>query len=278
MQRMNSSDLDPFRAAESNERCRRLRKRILDISQQVKALHIAGAFSCMEVVETIYFHLMDRGTNRDTEDTFLMSKGHGCMAQYVALEELGVLSEKDISEYCTSHGILGVHPDYGNPGIEASTGSLGHGLTLAVGMAYADKLSGKRGTVYAVLSDGEMQEGSTWEGMMIAPTLGVSNLVAFLDLNDFQSLGRTSEVLPNFYPINAKVESFGWEVAEVSGHDTGALFDAVRSRKTDKPMMVLAKTTKGKGVSYMENVPIWHYRAPNADEYKTALRELGFAQ
>lgn len=273
---MKISDFDHFNSLESNERCRRLRRRILDISQNVSALHIGGAFSCMEIVETIYFHLMSRSASGQSHDTFLMSKGHGCMAQYVALEELGVLSEKDIEEYSTVRGILGVHPDYGNPGIEASTGSLGHGLTLAIGMAYAESLSCSEGTIYVVLSDGEMQEGSTWEGLMIAPTLGVSNLVAFLDLNDFQSLGRTSEVLPNFYPIKDKVESFGWETVDVDGHDSEAIYKAVCARECRKPLMVLARTIKGKGVSYMENEPIWHCRAPSPQEYRQALRELGF--
>src|SRR5262249_6649036 len=153
------------------------------------------------------------------------------------------------------------HPDLGIPGIEASTGSLGHGLGIGVGMALADKVFGQDRVVYAVLSDGELQEGSTWEVMLLAPTLGIKNLVAVVDLNDFQSLGQTSKIHPNFYPVLDKVRAFGWETTEVDGHNAQQIYDAICSRTGKAPFMLLAKTVKGKGVSYMENVPIWHYRS-----------------
>ncbi len=264
-------------ARAARERCNRFRRRILEISQQVQALHIGSAYSCTEIVDAVYFELMRRGADGASPDTFLMSKGHGCMIQYVILEELGVLSRHDMDRYCKSDGRLGCHPDYGNPGIAASTGALGHGLSMAVGMAYAEKTRGTGGIVYCVLSDGEVQEGSTWEATMMASSLGVSNLVAFVDNNDFQSLGRTSVTHPSFYPVVEKYTAFGWESVQVDGHDSAAIVDAVASRKGDRPMMVVAKTTKGRGVSYMENVPIWHYRSPSPDEYRQALDELGKA-
>ncbi len=260
--------------AEARRRCNAYRRRILDISQQVPALHMAAAFSCTEIVDLVYNVLMERGEDGASPDTFLMSKGHGCMIQYVILEDLGILSRRDLDAYCTAGGRLGCHPDYGNPGIEASTGSLGHGLSMAVGMAKAAKIKGTRETIYIVLSDGEMQEGSSWEALMMASSLGLDNLVAFMDNNDFQSLGRTSETHPSFYPIDEKITAFGWDAIEVDGHDARALLDAVTGRQGGKPFMAIAKTTKGKGVSYMENVPIWHYRAPNPEEYKQALKEL----
>ena len=258
-----------FNADAARERCRRYRRRILDISQQVSALHIGSAYSCTEIVDTIYHGLMDR-----SRDTFLMSKGHGCMIQYAILEDLGVLSRADLDAYCTPNGRLGVHPDYGNPGIEGSTGSLGHGLSMVVGMALAERARNTGGTIYTVLSDGEVQEGSTWEATMMASSLKLANVVAFVDNNDFQSLGRTSETHPSFYPLVDKYIAFGWECVEVPGHNSGALFDAVASRTGGKPLMVVAKTTKGRGVSYMENVPIWHYRSPNREEYAKAVQEL----
>jgi transketolase len=190
------------------------------------------------------------------------------------LEEMGVLSSDEMMKYCKPGGILGTHPDYGIPGIQAATGSLGHGLGIAVGMALADKVMGLDRTVYVVMSDGELQEGSVWEVMLLAPTLGVKNIVAVVDLNDFQSLGRTSEIHPNFYPVVEKVRSFGWGSVQIDGHNQEAIYDAIQSRSKTAPMMVIAKTTKGKGVSYMENVPIWHYRSPNPEEYQRALREL----
>lgn len=256
------------------ERCRRLRRRILDISQRVSALHIGAAFSCMEIVDAIYHDLMRRHAGGESPDTFLMSKGHGCLAQYVTLEALGVLSTADLDAYCTPVGRLGVHPDYGNPGIEASTGSLGHGLPMAAGMAIANRGRGDTGVIYVVLSDGEMQEGSTWEALLMASSLGLTNLMAFVDNNDFQSLGRTSVTHPSFYPLVEKLQAFGWEAVQVDGHDSAAIVGAVRARSGTAPFVVVGTTTKGKGVSYMENVPIWHYRSPNAAEYAQAMTEL----
>jgi transketolase len=258
----------------SRERCARLRKRILELSQGLPAIHIGGAFSCLEVVDTIYFSLMRRDDAGQIIDTFLLSKGHGSPAQYVVLEELGILSRDDLETMCKPTGRLGTHPDYGLPGIEASTGSLGHGLALAMGMALADRIHEIDRTAFVVMSDGELQEGSVWEAMMLAPTFGLTNLVAFVDLNDMQSFGHTSQTHPNFYPVIDKVRAFGWEAVEIDGHDQSAIFAAVNSRQANSPFMAIAHTTKGKGVSYMENVPMWHYRSPSPAEYQQALAEI----
>ncbi len=258
----------------ARERCLRFRKRILDVSQQVQALHISSAYSCTEIVDCIYYGLIRRNPDGTSPDTFLMSKGHGCMILYVILEAMGVLTREDLDLYCKPNGRLGCHPDYGNPGIEASTGALGHGLSMAVGMALAERGRKTDGLIYTVLSDGEVQEGSTWEAVLMASSLGCSNLIAFLDNNDFQSLGRTSETHPSFYPLVEKFVAFGWETVEVDGHDAQAVFDAVMGRKGGRPFMVVCKTVKGKGISYMENVPIWHYRSPTPKEYEQGLIEL----
>jgi transketolase len=263
-----------FDETAARERCLRFRKRILDVSQQVQALHISSAYSCTEIVDCIYYGLMRRNPDGTSPDTFLMSKGHGCMILYVILEDMGVLAREDLDLYCKPNGRLGCHPDYGNPGIEASTGALGHGLSMAVGMALAERGRKTDGLIYTVLSDGEVQEGSTWEAVLMASSLGCSNLVAFLDNNDFQSLGRTSETHPSFYPLVEKFVAFGWETVEVDGHDAQAVFDAVMGRKGGRPFMVVCKTVKGKGISYMENVPIWHYRSPTPKEYEQGLIEL----
>jgi transketolase len=261
-----------FDAAAAKERCRRMRRRILAISQTVPALHIAPAFSCLEIVDTIYHGLMRRDGN--DPDSFLLSKGHGAMAQYAVLEELGVMTKEDLDSCGKDGGRLGMHPDIGLPGVEASTGSLGHGLPLALGMALADKTLGAERSVYCVMSDGELEEGSVWEAMMLAPTLKLRRLMVTVDLNDFQSLGRISEIHPNFYPLASKIEAFGWETREVDGHDARAVYDAIRSRRGERPLMLVARTVKGKGVSYMENAPIWHYRSPSPAEYQQALSEL----
>ncbi len=259
-----------FNPNEARTRCLKYRLRILEISQNVGALHIGSAYSCTEIVDVIYNGLM----HTNTKDVFLMSKGHGCMIQYVILEDLGILSKKDLDEYCTKNGILGVHPDYGNPGIEASTGSLGHGMSMAVGMALAEKADKTNNHIYTVLSDGEMQEGSTWEAFMMATSLGASNIIAFIDNNDFQSLGRTSKTHPSFYPLDEKLISFGWDCYKIDGHDNDEIYRYCKKKRTNKPLVLVCQTIKGKGISYMENVPIWHYRSPNKHEYNIGKNEL----
>ncbi len=263
-----------FDAAAAKIRCREFRKRMLEVSQKVSAVHLGPSFSCLELVDTVYHGLMRRTGDRSRDDTFILSKGHGSLAQYVVLEELGLIPRTWLDHFCEPGWPLATHPDYGTPGIEASTGSLGHGLGLAVGMAYADLRDGIGRDIYVVLSDGELMEGAVWEALMVAPSFGLTHLLALVDLNDFQSLGRTSQTLPNFYPMLDKIRAFGWGACEVDGHDGQAIYDAVRQRDRSKPQVVLGRTTKGKGVSYMENVPIWHYRSPNPEEYRRALQEL----
>jgi transketolase len=257
-----------FDAAAARRRCLKYRRRILDISQNVTALHIAPAFSCLEMTDVIY-----QGLKRK-EDAFVMSKGHGCVSQYVILEDLGVMPTQEIERYCTPQGVLGAHPDVGTPGIEASTGSLGHGLGIGTGMAYAEYLKETDCRVYVVLSDGELQEGSTWEAAQMAANFKLENLLLFVDLNDFGGLERISEHHPAVFPVAEKFRAFGWEAAEVNGHDAAAIHAAVEARKGGKPFALIGKTVKGRGVRFMEHVPIWHYRSPNKDEYATAIRDL----
>src|SRR5690242_3545380 len=211
------SQRNAFDAAAAAARCRRYRRRILDISQQVSALHVAPAFSCVEICDAIYNGLIRRDRGGGFTDVFLMSKGHGCMIQYVILEENGILSGEDLARYCKRDGRLGAHPDYGVPGIAASTGSLGHGMGLATGMAFAESLKGTDVRVFVVLSDGEFQEGSTWEAMMMAANLGLANLIGVMDNNDFSGLERMSEGHRAFYPLVEKASAFGWEAVEVDG-------------------------------------------------------------
>lgn len=259
----------------ANARCVSYRKRILEVSQRVSALHVAPAFSCIEIIDLIYSSLMRVSVSGDDiGDFFLMSKGHGCMAQYVVLEALGILPKEELDRYCTPSGILGAHPDRGNPGIIASTGSLGHGLGLAVGMAYAEKLKKTNSKIFALLSDGELQEGSSWEAAMMAANLKLDNLIIFIDSNDFGGMDRMSQNHHAFYPLREKFQAFGWESAEADGHNGSVMNGECLSRSQKMPFALICKTIKGKGVSFMENVPIWHYRSPDKDEYLKAVAEL----
>jgi transketolase len=271
-----STEIDSVRfdLATSKARCRRMRRRILGLSQRLNALHVAPAFSCLEIVDTVYYGLMRRRQDGTSDDTFILSKGHGALAQFAVLEELGVMSRQDLDTCCHPEGRLGGHPDYGSPGIEASTGSLGHGLPMSLGICLAERELGRESTVYVVISDGELMEGSTWESVLLAPTLHIRNLVVFVDLNDFISGGQTSLNHRNIYPVEEKFEAFGWQAIHADGHSQESLFDAVNEKDLARPLAVIAKTVKGKGVSFMENRPIWHYRSPSQMEYQQALAEL----
>jgi transketolase len=197
-------------------------------------MHVAGAFSCLDLVDEIYHDLMKEG------DTFIMSKGHGAMAQYVILEDQGKLN---LDDYC--RGPIGCHPDLHVPGIAAATGSLGHGLGIALGMAYAQP----EHQVYCLLSDGEMQEGSTWEVLQVANAFAVTNLHIHIDDNGTNSSQKT---FPFLGILHERLQHFNFLYHRIKVH----------------------KTTKGYPISYMMNNPLWHYRSPNPEEYQQALREL----
>ena len=245
-------------------RCKIHRKEILSLSQKVQALHIGGSFSSVEIVDCIYNICMKR------KDKFILSKGHAGIIQYVLLYYLKIINKKELNSYCQKNGYLGVHPDYRKKGINASTGSLGHGLGIASGMALAKK----NNTFYVLLSDGELHEGSVWESALIIGALKLTNIVLIVDNNDLQSSTRSSETHPNLYPIYKKFREFGWETANCNGHSTKEIFEKIKFRKKKQPFALIAKTIKGYPVSFMKNVALWHYRSPNKKEYKQAISEI----
>ena len=251
-----------FDVAASRERCLAYRRRILEISQRVTC-HVAPAFSCLEIVDVIYHGL------KRPQDVFVMSKGHGALAQYVVLEQLGVLPPVALDRFCTPEGRLGGHPDRGVAGIEASTGSLGHGLGMAVGMAYAEKLKGSDVRVYVLCSDGELQAGSTWEAVRMAAELKLDNLMLFVDANGWGGMDQIDNAR-----AAERLFAFDWDAISTAGHNVEAMFNCGRSAPKGQPSVVVCKTVKGRGASYMEDEPIWHYRSPNAEEYAKALEEL----
>ena len=227
----------------SKKRCKIYRKKILEISRNVSALHIGGSFSSIEILDVIYNDFL----NKNKKDKFILSKGHAGILQYVVLNYKKIIKDKDLNNYSKKNGILGVHPDYGIPGIEASTGSLGHGLALSAGMALAKSKS----TIYVILSDGELQEGSVWEAALLISSLNLNNIVIIVDYNGFQSSTKTLDTHPTLHPIDKKFKYFGWETNTCNGHNSIDIYNKILKRSKKKPFALVAKTKKGFPVSFM---------------------------
>lgn len=262
------------------QKARQLRKTIFEVICQGGGGHIPACLSVVEILTVLYHQVLhvDPENPRDPDrDRFILSKGHASVALYAILADKGFISYEQLATYGHSGTMLGGHPDmYAVVGVEASTGALGHGFGFGVGMALVGKMDGKDWRVFTLLGDGECQEGSVWEAAMFAPQHNLDNLIAIIDYNKLQALDRLANIV-SLEPLADKWKSFGWEVREVDGHDTPALLDIFQAVPfaSGKPSLVVAHTIKGKGISFMENVPIWHYRLPNADEMKIACAQLG---
>ena len=244
--------------------------------------HIGGSFSAMDILTELYFEEMriDPAAPRAPgRDRFVLSKGHCTPALYSILALRGYFPEKDLELFRSIKGHMSGHPDMAHvPGVDMSTGSLGQGISAAVGMAIAGKLDGAPYRVYALLGDGEVEEGEVWEAAMSAAKYGLDNLCAIVDVNGLQIDGRTADVMPS-EPLDRKFAAFNWHVITVDGHDFDALRAAFAEARQVKgqPTVLIAKTVKGKGVSFMENDPGWHGKAPNAEQYERAMAELNAA-
>lgn len=242
--------------------------------------HIAPSLSAVEILTALYFGGVMRYDPKRPEwkerDYLIMSKGHASLALYAALTLAGYIPEKDLENFCSGRtpfgGILKRNVFYG---IEASTGSLGQGLCFATGIALANQLDEKENRVYAIVGDGECQEGTVWEAAMNAAHHNLNHLTVIIDHNQLQGMDAVDRIVKEG-SLREKWKSFGFEAEEVDGHDVGALCRALRA-PGKKPKAIIAHTVKGKGISFMEGVPIWHYRSTNAEETKVALRELGMS-
>jgi transketolase len=242
--------------------------------------HIGAAFSIADILAVLYGGGVMRHDPRQPRwadrDRFILSKGHAGAAVYAILAELGYFSTEELKKHYQDGSVFSGHVSHkGIPGVELSTGSLGHGLGVGVGMAKALKLAGNPARVFVLLSDGECDEGTVWEAALFAQHHGLDNLVAIVDYNKIQSLAPVAETLA-LEPLRAKWEAFNWSVREVNGHDHEALAAAFTElpAKPGKPTVVIAHTTKGKGVSFMENTVLWHYRSARGEEFDRALKEL----
>jgi len=245
--------------------------------------HLPACFSIVEILTVLYRQILrvdPADPKNPNRDRFILSKGHAAVALYVMLAEMGFIDAAILDTYGHSGTILGGHPDLHKlPGVEASTGALGHGFPFSMGIALAAKLDRKAYRTFVVLGDGECQEGSVWEAALFAAHRGLDNLTAIIDYNKLQALDRLDSIV-SLEPMAEKWRQFGWAVREVDGHDIPALLDAFGRLPFEpgKPNMVVAHTIKGKGIRFMENVPIWHYRLPNPEEMKTACRDLGMEE
>ncbi len=261
----------------------RIRRHCVRMTNKANASHIGSCLSMADLLAVLYGKIL-RLDSRDPEwpdrDRFVLSKGHGCAALYAVLAESGFFPVGWLESFYQNGSPLAGHATHKDvPGVEVSTGSLGHGLPMATGMALAAKRDGKSYRVFCLLSDGELNEGSTWEPILFAPHHKLDNLIAIVDYNKIQSLGRVKEVI-DLDPLADKWRAFRWAVREIDGHDLAAICHALTEvpYEPNRPSCIVAHTVKGKGVSFMEDKLLWHYRAPLGEELQLALAELDGTQ
>jgi len=257
-----------------------IRKKVLKMFFDSQTAHIGSSLSEVDILTILYFKILKidpKNPLAEERDRFVLSKGHGAAALYATLAQRGFFSEKILDSYCLDGGRLPGHSTRGcAPGVEVSTGSLGHGLPMGGGMAIAAKNDKKKYRIFVLMSDGECEEGSVWEAAMFAAHHKLDNLIGIIDYNKLQAFGRTNEIMA-LEPLREKWVAFGWEVKEVNGHnfsEIGKSLSRIPFRKR-KPNLLIAHTIKGKGVSFMEDKLEWHYKNLTEGDYKLALKELG---
>ena len=261
------------------EHAKNIRKHAIKMVTNGKASHIGSALSIIDILTTLYFEILAINPERPKDpnrDIFILSKGHSSVALYATLAERGYFPMSFLDEFYKDGGKLLGHSTLGTaPGIEASTGSLGHGLSLGIGMALASRYDKKKSRVFVLLSDGECDEGSTWEAIMSAGHYKLNNVIAIIDYNKIQSFGNVKEVM-DLEPFSDKWRSFGWRAEEVDGHKIQQLVNTFSKIpfEGNKPTAIICHTIKGKGISFMENKLEWHYHSPNEKQCIDALKEL----
>ena len=256
-----------------------MRRHIVQMAAKGKTSHVGSALSCVDLLAVLYFRAMNidpKNWDRPNSDRFILSKGHGVMAWYAALAERGFIKAEILNSYALDGSPLGEHPGHGSvAGITVSTGSLGHGLSVGVGMAIAKKMRRQNSKVFVLLSDGECNEGSVWEAAMYAAHRKLDNLIAIIDDNKMQAMGKSTDINA-VEPLGEKWRAFGWGVKEIDGHNISDIVAACKKIpfKQGKPSAIVAHTLLGKGVSFMEDRILWHYQIPSEEQLKIALSEL----
>ena len=252
-----------------------LRRIILDQSFRARVGHIGSALCVADLVHALYHQVLRISAPTDPDrDRFVLAKGHAALALYGVFYQKGWVTREQLNSYCADDSLLGVHPERGLPGVDFATGSLGQGLSIGAGAALSARLQKSARRVYVLMSDAECNEGACWEAAMFAAHQRLSNLTAIVDVNGQQALGYTRDVM-DLQPMADRWRAFGWSVAEIDGHNAEQIVSAVKPGSNHAPRVVLARTTFGKGVSYMQNQIKWHYWPMSDDEYKQAVREIG---
>lgn len=258
--------------------CKDVRIDVVNMINSAGSGHVGGSLSCVEVIVALYHEIMDLNLDKDGKriDKFILSKGHAAPTYYSVLASKGYIDRKELLSLRKIDGILEGHPSIKINGVDVSSGSLGQGLSIANGMALAKKIDNKEGYVYCLMGDGEIEEGQVWEAAMTASQHKLDNVVALIDYNGLQIDGKLSEVTTP-EPIKEKFEAFGWNTYQIDGHDIDRIIDIVKDikeNKNGKPSVVILKTVKGKGVSFMENNYIYHGKKLTEEEYTKAMEEL----
>ena len=261
------------------KQAKEIRRNIIKMVAKAKAAHLGSALSVVDILTVLYFEILKfkpKQPNWSERDHLILSKGHAAAALYATLVQKGIAPRNCLKNYYADGSKLAAHPIIGClPGVEVSTGSLGHGLPIGLGMALADKYDKKLSRTFVILSEGDCNEGSNWEAMMMASQLKLDNLVVIVDYNKIQAMGRTKDIM-SLEPFKAKGESFGWQVKEINGHNHSAIAAVLKTIPFQKnnPSMIIAHTIKGKGVSFMEDSLAWHYQYPDKEQLKQALKEF----
>jgi transketolase len=256
----------------------KLRFSIIKISNLSKTPHLASSLSCIDIIITIYCSVLKLKPNNpkwNIRDRFILSKGHAAIALYTVLEFKKIITKKQLKSFKKFGSLLEEHPSPRLTGVEAATGSLGHGLSIGCGIALSSKIKNKKFMTYVLLSDGECNEGSVWEAALFASAKNLNNLCAIVDYNKWQATGKTREIL-KLDSLSNKFKEFGWNILEINGHDHDLIYDSckIARKQKFKPTMIVANTIKGKGISFMEDNNNWHYRIPTNEEVKISKREL----
>lgn len=262
---------------ESLDLAKKIRKSSLDMVYNAKASHIGGALSMVDLLAVLYSKVLKVQPSNpfwEARDRFLLSKGHACTSLYAVLAHQKFFPIENLTLYGKDGSDFICHVSHKIPGVEISSGSLGHALPIACGIALASKRKKTNVKTYVILSDGELDEGSNWESILFAPQHSLDNLIMIIDYNKIQSLGRTDQVL-NLEPLSKKLKAFNWDCSEIDGHNHKEIYEALVDVKINKrPKAIIAHTIKGKGVDFMENKLLWHYKSPSEEEHILALEQI----